>query len=113
MTLATIGQMRERITLQTRTGGVSGPGDVAYTWTNWITLWARVTPMRVDVTNVADRLEALGFFEVTCRYVAGVSNTNRITWRGRNLQVRGIKNADEHKRFLTIDCQDMSADGGV
>lgn len=111
MSVAHVGQMRERITIQNRSAGVGGPGDVSFTWTDWkASINARVMPMRVDVTTIDDRLAAQDFWEVTIRYIEGVTDKQRIVWRGRNLLIKGLRNLDEHKRYLTLDCQDMGAD---
>ena len=110
MTVQHLGAMRERITIQQRSGAVNASGDVAYAWSDWKYLWARVRPMRSELSETGERLAAGNDYEITTRFIDGFSDTNRIVWRGKYLQMRGAINIDEHRRYMTITAAGLDAD---
>jgi SPP1 family predicted phage head-tail adaptor len=111
--VASIGQMRERVTLQQRSASVDAMGDPAYAWADVATLWARVRPLGGGVEAVADRRTAVKDYEVTIRWRDGVSPAQRFVWRGRFLQIEGIGNLDERRRRVTLACRDLGTEAGA
>lgn len=115
MTVGYTGQLRERVTLQTRGNApLSAQGDPTYIWADVATgLFARVQPMKAGEATVAERLESDAGYEVTIRWRTGVSNGMRFAWRSRFLSIEGIENRDERRMFLTLICRDLAADAGA
>ncbi len=118
MTAAYTGQLRERVLWQQRTGTTAAEGDSETTWSQGVTLYARVMPVKASEGDVADRRAASGLYEVTVRWRAGIANNDRFVWnapkigRAIYLAIEGIQNRDERRMFLTIICSDMSPDAG-
>jgi SPP1 family predicted phage head-tail adaptor len=108
-----IGQMRERVVIQAPTDTVDGIGSVSTTWATVSTVWARVQPADARERIVGDRLAAKGEYEVTIRYLTGLTPSHKLTWRSRDLMISRILNTDEQRRFLTLLCTDPAPDGGA
>ncbi len=105
--VATIGQLRERVTLQALAVAVDAAGDPTYSWSDVVTLWARVRPAGGEVETLADRRTAAKDYEVTIRWRDDVVPSQRFKWRGRFLQIEAIGNVDERRRRVTLTCRDI------
>jgi len=102
------GTMRERITIQSETASADGQGGSTSGWTTFSTVWARVQPLRGREQREALQVQDEQVYQVTVRYLAGVTPKMRILWGARTLNIRSVVNADERKRFL-----EMVAEEGV
>ena len=111
--VATIGQLRERVTLQGYAVSVDATGDAAYSWSDIASLWARVRPAGGGVEMLADRRTAVNGYEVTVRWRDGLSPAQRIVWRGRFLEIVSIGNLDERHRRVTLGCRDLGPLAGT
>ena len=107
-----IGDMRERVELQSRTPTVGGIGNITYVWATVATIWAQVKPVSAMERFVAERLAARGIYEITIRWRTGVGPQMRFLWRGRILSVKQMLNPDERRRFLTMLVEDTAPDAG-
>lgn len=86
MTFNTIGDMRYRVVLQTRS---EGPGPV--TWSNTATVWAAVTAAGTPAeTSSPSGLRTLLTFVVRMR-TRTVTPSQQVVWDGKTLQVTGVR----------------------
>lgn len=108
-----IGQMRERVVIQSPTNSLDAIGSVSTTWATVSTVWARVRPADALEKVVGDRVAAVGQYEVTIRYLTGLTPSHKLTWRNRDLMISRILNMDEQRRFLTLLCTDPAPDSGA
>lgn len=100
-----IGNLRERITLQTWTEG--GRDE----WNNplppeliEVPLWARAEPLKGDEVLRAGEIEASHDIVFHIRHRNGISVQDSIEWRGTTYNVKSWRNADERRRYLAIEC---------
>lgn len=101
-----IGDMRERVTLQSplRTG--DGAGGSVVTWTEAATVWAKVEMPAGGEAALAERLEAQARLRLTLRHRDDVTTEMRASWRGRAFNIRALRDKDGRRRFLIIDCEE-------
>lgn len=104
-----LGNLRERVTIQTFTESSDGGGGSTRTWSNLATVWAEVKP----VSRVADRervdtgrLATIQTYLVTIRHRTGFDTSARLLWGSKYLNIRSIENRDLRKRFLVLECQE-------
>jgi SPP1 family predicted phage head-tail adaptor len=104
------GEMRERLTLQSRTAGTADAGGGApQTWTTIKTVWARVQPLSVNQRMNAMSLQLRTTHRVIMRYEAELvlldNDVYRLLWASNSnqlLHVTGTINPDEHRRFVEV-----------
>lgn len=83
----TIGELRERVTVQQFAASVDAAGDPTYVWSDVAVLWARVRGSGGAVATIAGRRTAWEEYQVTIRWQDGISPAQRFLWRGRYLQI--------------------------
>jgi len=71
-----IGELDERITLQTKTEIVDDSGDRTHTWANTWTDWAKVVQKTGNEKFEAARLTEIADIEVWIRYRGDISTDN-------------------------------------
>ena len=107
------GELRDRITLLTKTSSTDAQGGLLVTWaplTTAATVWASVRPAtaaeRVQDTTVS----AAVAYQVSIRYRSDVTPTMRCTWRPYRatadvtLEVHGVTPLDGDREFLVLAC---------
>ena len=78
-----IGELDERITLQTKTESTDTSGDRTHTWADVVTLWAKVIHIKGKERFEAARLTEVADIEVFIRYRGTISKDNdRIVYDG-------------------------------
>lgn len=107
-----IGNLRERVQLVKFVPGEpdwSGhPGDP--TWEPQPAIWARVEPLKGDERVIGGGLSAVASVLVHIRYRDDVAPTWRLMHRGREYNIRAIRNLDERGRFISLDCEGIADD---
>ena len=100
-----IGAMRHRVTLQrtVRTPDDSGGNVVA--WADVATLWAEVEPITAQEAMHLGRLAGEVTHRITLRYRDGVTTDMRLLLRGRPLDIVGVRDLREARRFLVLECR--------
>lgn len=104
------GQLRERVTVQKRTGGTAdGGGGAPQTWANQTTRWAEIIPLTVN-----QRLNALALalevnYRVRLRFEDDLfdldSDVFRLVWRSKIMHIMGAVNVDQRRRFVEVTCK--------
>ncbi|MDA0780673.1 MAG: phage head closure protein [Rickettsiales bacterium] len=97
-----IANMRERVKFQTESDVADGGGGFTATWINHVTVWGKVSPVKIDEEAQADQLQAEVLYKIKIRYRSDLSEKMRIVWQGKNLNIRSITNPDERKRYNEI-----------
>lgn len=108
--MPTIGEMRRRVTLESRTqaplGGAGGTlldnvfATIATVWAQVIT--TKGTP-RIDGVHIED--------QPTHRFVirrrTDIESDNYVKWDGRRFRIRDVEDVDEEHRFLDLLCEEL------
>ena len=99
-----IGEFRERITIQTSSGGADAGGGKSTVFTDLVTIWAKVSPMsKRIVDNGRDR--AGTSYEITMRFDSQSITNNqdfRIIFGTKTIKIHQIINVDERSKMVKI-----------
>ncbi|WP_421863767.1 phage head closure protein [Parvibaculum sp.] len=101
-----IGEMRERVTLQSPSRTPDGAGGAEVTWTNSAPVWAKVEDRGGSERLAGERLAAGTKLRLTIRYRSGITTEMRVLWNERALNIRAVGDPDGRKRFLVLDCEE-------
>lgn len=104
-----IGKLRHRVILQAEGETADAGGGFIRTWSNVVTVWARVEPLRGGEQIAAMQLEDTVTHRVTMRHRTGVTSKSRLLHRGRALSVRSVTDPEERNRFLVLLCEEGAA----
>ncbi|MAU62277.1 MAG: head-tail adaptor protein [Parvibaculum sp.] len=105
MTGIAIGEMRERVTLQSPQRTPDGAGGANITWTSGATVWAKVEERRGQERLAGGRLAAHAALTLTIRYRSGITTEMRVLWKERVLNITSLRDPDGRKRFLELTCE--------
>jgi len=98
------GDLRHRITIQTRTATTDGAGGSTYAWATHVTAWASVMPIGARESMMHGGLGGSITHRIRMRYQAGILPSMRVSHRSRILKIEGVRNVDEENRWLELDC---------
>lgn len=101
-----IGEMRERVTLQSPSRTPDGAGGANVAWTSGASVWAKVEERRGQERLAGERLAAEAAFALTIRYRSGISTQMRVLWNTRVLNIVSLRDPDGRKRFLELTCEE-------
>lgn len=104
-----IGQLRERCTIEQETSTADGMGGQVLAWQELLICWARVTPKTGGENVDGDQVTAHVHYEIVIRYRDDVTAGMRVLWRGRVFNIRSIINRDEHYRYSILICEEGAA----
>lgn len=107
--LARVGALRERVEIYSQAQTVSDAGEIATTWTNTATTWARMTPTSAQGVTLAERDDAIRYYTMTIRYRTDIGTNSRIVWRSRKFDVTGLVDATEQRVFLTVYLREINS----
>ena len=104
-TYTRIGDLRNKIALQSRVDVSDGMGGFTTQWTTTANIQAKVEAVSARENFFAGKIKHRVTHKVTIRKRAGVEASMRILFRGITLQVRGIGPTEYRDRFLVLDCE--------
>lgn len=103
--MARIGNLDQRITLQSYTTTSDGAGGQTRTWADLASVpdvWAKVEAKGGSEGFSSDRVEAVGSFVFTIRNRTDLDERMRIVWGGENYNVRTILREGSRAMYLKI-----------
>jgi SPP1 family predicted phage head-tail adaptor len=100
-----VGGMRDRVTIQTRTESVSPNGEKVLSWATADTVWACVQESSGSETVGSRLTQAETVLTVTIRWHAAAVPKARIVFDGAVADIDSAINPDGRKRFLTLTCR--------
>lgn len=100
-----IGEMRERVTLQSPLPVADGAGGAVPGWSEGISLWAKVEELGGSESVSAERLAARARLRVTIRRRSDITTEMRLLWKARAYDIRALRDVDGRNRFLILDCE--------
>lgn len=106
------GALDQRVTIQlglaTRDGD-GGAGDLA--WQDVATVWAAVEDVAGTEGAAQGALTSATRRRVRLRWLAWLTNRHRLVWRGRVLAIEAVRDPEQRRRELLVDCVEHA--GGV
>nr|WP_281380255.1 phage head closure protein [Prosthecomicrobium pneumaticum] len=96
--------MRHRVTVLRPVSMPDGAGGVAVSFTPLAAVWAAIEPVKAAEDAGPDRPATRLTHRVTIRYRADVEGGMALSHRGRTLRITAMRDPDEGRRLLTLDC---------
>lgn len=103
-----VGEMRERVTLQSPLLEADGAGGATIAWEDEATVWAKVEELGGDEHASGERLAARTRLRLTIRYREGLNAAMRVIWKTRPLDIRAIRDPDGRRHLLILDCEEAA-----
>ena len=100
------GKLRERITVQIASGTTNALGETVLAWSNSSAVWASVEGVSAREALAAGQQETTISHKVRLRYLPGLNQNMRFSWRSRTLDIVSLLehgNRSEHEAI----CQEQ------
>lgn len=98
----TPGSLRNRIKIQRETYTPDGLGGGSKTWADYAEIRAFIKPTSGSERLYSMRLEANVTHRIFIRYRDDLKTSDRISYKGRFMQIRALINLEEANRFIEI-----------
>lgn len=102
-----IGELDERVRVQTPTEVRGERGGTSLVWdppADEFEVWAKVEQTGGGETREGERVTGRARFTVTLRHRDGLSERQRLVWRGRVLQVESVSGTTRRGRRVELAC---------
>lgn len=93
------GKLRERVTVQIASGATNSLGEQVLTWSNSSSVWASVEGVSAREALEFGKQDAAVTHRVRLRYLPGLTQSMRLSWRSRTLDIVSLLeygNRSEH-----------------
>jgi SPP1 family predicted phage head-tail adaptor len=100
------GKLRERVTVQIASGTTNALGETVLAWANSSAVWASVEGVSAREALTAGQQETTVSHRVRLRYLPGLTQNMRFSWRSRTLDIVSLLehgNRSEHEAI----CQEQ------
>jgi SPP1 family predicted phage head-tail adaptor len=94
------GELRERVTVQVASGTTNALGETVLAWSDSSAVWASVEGVSAREALLAGQQETTISHRVRLRYLPGLNQQMRFSWRGRTLDIISLlehSNRSEHE----------------
>lgn len=98
------GRLRERVTIQQATETRNALGETVQSWATYGERWASVDGLSSREVLLQGQQQTEISHRVRMRYVDGMTNMMRLSWRGRILEITSLlehNNRSEHELLCT------------
>jgi len=104
-----IGQLRNRITFNTKTSVSDSAGGFVNTLVPYYTCWAELASNSNSRTNIAGKDNINDGLLFRIRYTSGKTFTNAlvITWKSRTYMINSIINENDLNQYYLIGCSTL------
>lgn len=105
--MTTIGELRERISIERATTTDDGHGgqDVAWSAIYPRGIWAKVQSVRGREEERHGRLATVETYLVTVRFGIDALTTDRVVWRGKTMNIRAAADREGAREWWTLECE--------
>lgn len=100
------GDMKRRITFQTRSATKDGYGQESTTWSDLLSCWADIQPLSGRELVAAQAQLAETTHEIQIRYRTGITAALRVVYQGRIFNVLSVIDQDMQHRRLSLMCSE-------
>ena len=94
------GDLRERVTVQVASGTTNALGETVLAWSDSSAVWASVEGVSAREALAAGQSDVTLTHKVRLRYLSGLDQNMRFSWRGRTLEIVSLLehgNRSEHE----------------
>lgn len=106
-----IGDLRERVTIQSFSEAPDGGHSLTPTYTDLATVWAKVEDLDGIKKFNAIQIDPLLTHRITIRYRSDVTSEHWILLGTRRFRIRNVANRHERERFLVLECEEAFDQG--
>ena len=104
-----IGEMRNRVTLQSLSASTDAGGGQSASWSTAVTVWAKVEDLSGTEVVFGDQLEDRSNYKFTIRYYSALTPKHRLGYNSKTFNIQHIKSLVEGKERY----QEITAIEGV
>jgi len=102
------GQLRHRVTIQSRTTARDAHDDPIATWSTVVKVWASIEPLNARELILAQQVESNVTHKVTIRYRSGVTSAMRVVFGSRTFEIDSVINTDERNITMVLMCEETT-----
>lgn len=106
-----IGRMNQRITFHKNADGKDAMGQVVHKLAPYKTVWASIETTTGSESQEAERTRASTTYKIRIRFLFGITQDMKISYKGRWLEIRSINNLYERDRVMELSCVEYSTGG--
>ena len=99
------GKLDQRVTLERFTETEDAYGATVSEWQTVGTFWAAVLPLSGKEIIAGDAVAALTDVRVILRYQHGITAADRLTHRGKTLEIKAVIERASQRRVLELLCK--------
>lgn len=99
------GKLRERVTVQQASESRNRLGESILSWTTFAEVWASIQGVSAREYLLAGQQQIDISHRVTMRYLPGLTQKMRLSWRGRTLEIVSVLERD-NRSVHEIICQE-------
>lgn len=96
------GKMRERVTVQIASGSTNTLGETLLTWNNSTSVWAQIEGVSAREALAAGQEETNITHRVRLRYLPGLTQQMRFSWRSRTLEIISLLEYGHRSEHVAI-----------
>ncbi len=101
------GRLRERVTVQQAAESRNALGETVLAWSTYAERWASVEGVSAREALAAGQQDVTITHRVRMRYVSGMTQNMRISWRSRTLHVVSLLEYDNRTEHVAI-CEEVT-----
>lgn len=106
----TLGQMRERVSIQEDSATVDTFGQSVANWVDRASnVLASVEDLGGAETYRAGKVQTGKAYRLTIRYLPWLTANHRLVWGERTLEIDSVRNPDNRRRFHEILCREAAS----
>jgi SPP1 family predicted phage head-tail adaptor len=105
------GKLRNRITIQQRTLVQDSYGQPIESWADFATVWAEIRSLSGRESLVASAVQGVTNYEINIRFKAGITQSMRVAYKSRYLDIQSIVTDFDLKKKTTLFCTEGLSDG--
>jgi SPP1 family predicted phage head-tail adaptor len=111
--VAGVGQMTERITIEGMSETPDGYGGSTRTWATVLEAWAAVEVLSATEQGERGGERGVTSAQVTLYRTTVVGSEHRLVWDGRNWDITGVLRGPAHEPFMTLEVEHVAGRGGA
>lgn len=101
------GKLRHRVTIKEKSVSQNAFGEEVITWTDVVTLWARISPLRGREYIEARQVQADVTTKIVTRHYPGIGPSMRVVHNGRTFEIVAPPiNPDERDIQMELLCRE-------
>jgi SPP1 family predicted phage head-tail adaptor len=101
------GKLRERVTVQIASGTTNALGETVLAWSDSSAVWASVEGVSAREALAAGQQETTITHKVRLRYLPGLTQRDRFSWRSRTLNIVSLLEYDNRTEHVAI-CEEVT-----